>query len=148
MSPASNRTRVTFSAMPLMQTATSSMNGAFAPGAIDEIDDETAALYQPGNGTSLAEALERTPNTSLSGAVLEYINSWPTALQAAVQATIHNNLTRGARVPITFAWKPGYDYSVEIHDVRDTDQTRGGVTVIVGSRYPADTHPLAGNTGA
>ncbi len=124
------------------------MNSAFAPGAIDEIDGDTAALYQPGNGVSLSEALGRTPSTNLSSAVLQYIDAWPSALQAAVQATIHDNLTRGGRVPITFAWKPAYDYSLEIHDVLDTDKTRGGITVIVGSRYPADAHPLAGAAGA
>jgi hypothetical protein len=125
-----------------MQAATSSMNSAFSPDAINEIDDDTAELFRPAAGTSLSEALQRTPNTNLSDAVVAFIDGWPTALQAALQATIHHNLTREARVPITFAWTPGYDYSVSLHDVIDTDSSRGGITVLVTSRYPTDAHPL------
>jgi hypothetical protein len=137
---------ITVSAMPLMQTATSSMNAAFGPGAIEEIDADSAASFQPGNGTSLGEALVRIPGTNLSDAVLAYIDGWPSALQAALQAAIHNNLTREGRVPITFAWVPGYDYGITIHDVVDTATSRGGMTVLVSSRYPADTHPLAASS--
>ena len=127
-----------------MQTALSSMNAAFAPGAIDEIDDDTAEAYRPAAGTSLSEALDRTPGTGLNQALRDYIDGWPSAIQAGLQAAIHNNLTREGRVPITFAWTPGYDYSLSIHDILDTDKTRGGITVLLTSRYPADPHPLAG----
>jgi hypothetical protein len=79
--------------------------------------------------------------------VLEFINTWPSALQAAIKAVIHENFSRDEQVPITFAWKPGYDYGVEIYDVHNTATTQGGITVIVTSRYPGDPHPLkaAGN---
>src|SRR5438128_7668389 len=106
--------------MPLMQTATSSMNAAFAPDAIAEIDGDTASAFHVDSGSSLSEALDRTPLTNLSSAVTSFIDGWPTALQAAVNATIHHNLTRDARVPITFAWQPGYDFSITVHDVTDT----------------------------
>ena len=119
------------------------MNSAFAPGAIDEIDSDTADMFKPGGGNSLSDALRATPNTNLADAVVSYIDGWPSALQAALQAAIHNNLTRDGRVPITFAWVPGYDYGLTIHDVVDTVTSRGGMTVLVSSRYPADTHPLA-----
>jgi hypothetical protein len=132
--------------MPLMQTATSSMNAAFAPEAVAALAGDGAELFHPDSGASLSEALDRIPLTNLSGAVREFIDSWPTALQAAVKATIHHNLTREARVPITFAWQPGYDFSVTIHDVTDTAKSHGGITVLLTSRYPDDVHPL--QTGA
>jgi hypothetical protein len=130
--------------MPLMQSATSSMNSAFAPDAVSEIDGDTAAGYHPDSGSSLSEALDRTPKTDLSDAVKSFIDGWPGALQAAVKATIHHNLTRDARVPITFAWQPGYDFSITLHDVTDTATSHGGITVLLTSRYPNDTHPLGG----
>src|SRR5688500_10211379 len=128
--------------MPLMQTATSSMNAAFAPDAIAELAGDGAEAFHPDSGASLSEALARIPLTDLSDAVRGFIDTWPTAIQAAVKATIHDNLTREGRVPITFAWQPGYDFSVTIHDVTDTAKSHGGITVLLTSRYPDDIHPL------
>jgi hypothetical protein len=124
------------------------MNAAFAPAAIGEVDGDTASLYHPDSGLSLSEALGRTPLTDLSDAVRAFIDGWPSALQAAVKATIHENLTREATVPITFAWQPGYDYSITLHDVTDTAKSHGGITVLLTSRYPADPHPLGGSTAS
>ncbi len=120
------------------------MNAAFAPTAVAAIDDETSEMFRPGAGNSLSDALRATPGTDLSTAVTSYIDGWPTALQAALQAAIHNNLTRDGRVPITFAWAPGYDYGLTIHDVVDTATSHGGMTVLFTSRYPSDPHPLGG----
>jgi hypothetical protein len=131
-----------------MQVATSSMNAAFAPDAVAEIDGETASLYHPDSGSSLSEALDRTPKTNLSSAVVGFIDGWPSALQAAVKSLIHHNLTREAKVPITFAWQPGYDYSLTLHDVTDTATSHGGITVVLTSRYPSDPHPLSGATAS
>jgi hypothetical protein len=125
--------------MPLMQTAISSMNVAFNDRNIQKID---ANAFAAGPRRPLTGAFQGVPGLKLSRAVIEYIETWPSALRAAVQAVIHENLTRGATVPITFAWKPGYDFAVEIYDVHDTDTSRGGITIILSSRYPADAHPL------
>jgi hypothetical protein len=80
--------------------------------------------------------------------VAAFVATWPTALQRAVQAVIWENFSRVETVPITFAWTPAYDYSVTIYDVHETETTRGGITVLFTSRYPADAHPLSGATGA
>jgi hypothetical protein len=125
--------------MPLMQTAISSMNVAFNDRNIRKID---ASVFAPGAKRSLTGAFEGVPGLRLNRATVDYVNTWPSALRAAVQAVIHENLTRAATVPITFAWKPGYDFAVEIYDVHDTATSRGGITIILSSRYPADAHPL------
>ena len=36
-----------------------------------------------------------------------------------------------------------YDYGLRLWDVSNTAKTAGGITVLLGSRYPDDTHPLA-----
>lgn len=128
--------------MPFMQTALSSMNSAFSADALQSFDSDAPSLFHVDSGASLSEALRRTPGLDLSDAVAGFVDTWPSGLQAALKAIIHHNLTREARVPITFAWKPGYDYSVEMYDVHDTKTSTGGITVIVTSRYPADAHPL------
>jgi hypothetical protein len=129
--------------MPLMQTALSSMNTAFGPEAIPSLGPDVAEMYNPGSGNSLVDAFRQTPRLDLSDAVLSFINTWPGALQASVMAAIHHNLTRDARVPMTFAWQPAYDFSVTMHDVTDTAVSQGGITVLLTSRYPDDTHPLS-----
>jgi hypothetical protein len=120
--------------MPLMQTGISSMNVAFNDRNIKKIN---ADAFAPGPKRSLTGGFEAVPGLRLSRAVTDYIATWPSGLLAAVQAVIHENLTRGATVPITFAWKPGYDFAVEIYDVHDTATSRGGITIILTSRYPA-----------
>jgi len=129
--------------MPLMQTALSSMNASFGAGSIADLGPDVVDAFQPTPDTSLAEALRRVPGLDMSDAVFNYVDGWPTALQRAVQAVIWENFTRGAAVPITFAWSPGYDYSLTVFDVRDTRETRGGITVLLTSRYPDDAHPLS-----
>lgn len=118
------------------------MNSAFSSSAVDAPGDVDVESFRPGPETSLTDALSRMPNIELSDAILDYIASWPSALQRAIQAVIWENFTRAARVPITFAWTPAYDYSITVYDVVDTDISKGGITVLFTSRYPADEHPL------
>jgi len=118
------------------------MNAAFSSQNIAKLAPETTQRFRPGPRNTLVDALAAIPRSGLRGAVLEYIGGWPSAIQAAVQAAIYDNLTRQATVPITFAWTPAYDYSVTIYDVVDTDISRGGITILFTSRYPSDPHPL------
>ena len=119
------------------------MNAGFGPGAVNEIGPDVAEMYNPGSGNTLVEALRATPRLDLSDAVLGFIDTWPGAIQASVMGAIHHNLTREAKVPITFAWQPAYDFSVTLHDVTDTANSVGGMTMLFTSRYPDDTHPLS-----
>ena len=126
-----------------MQTALSAMNTAFAPGALDAIQGADGVdAFHVDSGASLSDALRRVPGLELSDAVAEFIDTWPSGLQTVVRSVIHHNFSRDATVPITFAWKPGYDFSVEVFDVHDTKSSRGGITMIFTSRYPDDGHPL------
>jgi len=124
------------------------MNSAFSATAVDAPGDVDIESFRPGPETSLPDALSRLPTAELSDTILAYIDSWPTALQRAIQAVIWENFTREARVPITFAWTPAYDYSITVYDVVDSDISRGGITVLFTSRYPADEHPLRRVSGS
>ena len=126
--------------MPRMQTAVTALNVRFGAEQIGELDP---APFAPGDGAeTLSEALVQV-GVDLDAATQRYVDGWPSALQAALRATLHDNLAREGRVPVTFAWAPGYDYELSIWDVRDTAETAGGITVLFKSRYPSDPHPLS-----
>jgi hypothetical protein len=128
-----------------MQLATSQMNMAFSQEGMPGFGDNEQA-FDPSNGLTLPEALERASNIGLPEPVIAFLKRWPSALLAGVQAIIWENFRREVRVPITFAWQPGYDYSITVHDVYDTPETKGGITIVFTSRYPGDEHPLTRTT--
>ena len=101
------------------------------------------ASFAPGRDG--AETLSRAfvaAGVDLDDATAAYMDTWPSAIQASLRAAVFENLSRDGRVPITFAWAPGYDFELTIWDVRDSTETVGGMTVLFKSRYPSDTHPL------
>lgn len=125
--------------MPRMQVMAAQLNVAFGPGAITEIDP---ARFAPGSA-SLADSLASVPGVDIGDAERAWLDGWPSALQAALQAALFDNLSRPGTVPVTFSWAPGYDYDLRIWDILDTPKTHGGITVQVTSRYPGDEHPLS-----
>ena len=66
----------------------------------------------------------------------------PPAIHDAVREIIRGAISRNQG--ITFAWRPGYDFKLEISEAIDTDASQGGITVVVESRYPHDPHPIHG----
>ena len=128
--------------MPLMQTALSALNTSFGGQNLGAIDP---GLFDPAGEGTLVEGFLRA-GVELDEPTQAFIGTWPSALQAALQAAIFENLRRSGSVPITFAWAPGYDYELSMWDVRDSAQSAGGITVLLKSRYPDDAHPLAGKT--
>jgi hypothetical protein len=131
-----------------MQHATSTMNYAFGPDGLDSFDDDSIAAFDPCADVELGDALRRIPHISLPDPVIQFVSQWPSALQRAVRAVIWDNFSREARVSITFAWTPAYDYSITVYDVNDTATSRGGITVLFTSRYPDDEHPLNRSAGS
>jgi hypothetical protein len=128
-----------------MQTAVTALNVAFGADQIGELDP---GPFSPSDGAAtLAEAFVQV-GVAIDDATQRYVDGWPSAQQAALRAAIFDNLARDGRVPVTFAWAPGYDYELTIWDVRDTAETAGGITVLFKSRYPSDPHPLASSAGA
>ena len=129
--------------MPRMQTAVTALNVTFGAERIGEL--EPAAFALGGDGAETLSAAFVRVGVELEDETQRYIDRWPSGIQAAVRATVYENLARDGRVPITFAWAPGYDFEVTIWDVRDTSETAGGITILLKSRYPSDPHPLSGD---
>jgi hypothetical protein len=92
-------------------------------------------------GVQLADLVEEEEFVPQRG-VVAFLQQMPVAIHEAVRAVIRANLMRDQPLPITFAWQPGYDWELTVNDVASTDETEGGITVILRSRYPKDPHPL------
>ena len=123
--------------MPASQSALTHMNHMSHPDNIDSINPE---LFAP--GTNLADAIGLVGDGAPPG-FAEYLQALPVGIAEACRAVIFSALNRSPRQPITFAWAPAYDYELQVWDISDTSTSRGGITLLLRSRYPSDTHPLA-----
>jgi len=122
--------------MPALQTMLGRLNSLSLP---DQIDDIPADLFSPGQ--ELSDAV-RALDPDLDD-LAPYLDLLPIGIKEALRALIYSALVRETRQPMTFAWAPSYDYEMKLWDVSNTEQTAGGITVLLGSRYPSDRHPLA-----
>jgi hypothetical protein len=96
-------------------------------------------------GAPLHDALAEhgaTPGTPLHRAFREHLRELPGAISETLRATIHHALGTTPPTHITFAWAPSYDHEITVWHAPDTDDTKGGITVLIKSRYPSDNHPL------
>ena len=65
-------------------------------------------------------------------------------MQEALRAIIYQALSTTPPTQITFAWAAGYDFELSVWQAPDTKTSKGGITVLLKSRYPDDKHPIAG----
>jgi hypothetical protein len=125
--------------MPALQTMLSELNKLSIQDP-DSPNNVNSALFEPGQTLSHAVQELNLDSKGLAG----YLDKLPEGLQEALRALILSALTRESGLqPITFAWVPSYDYSLQLWDVSNTEKTAGGITVLLSSRYPDDEHPLA-----
>jgi hypothetical protein len=125
--------------MPALQTAITNLNVEFSPDRIDKFAANAKAFApgQPLNADLLAK-----PGSILHQALDEYLRTLPRTFHETMRAIIYEALSASPPIPVTFAWAPGYDFELNIWHAPDAVRTRGGVTVLIKSRYPADRHPL------
>lgn len=126
--------------MPAFQTFLGELNKHFSNDRIQAFAAERQNHFAPGKGLDLTFlAQEGTP---LHRAWRTYLSKLPPSISESMRAVIHAALSTSPPTPLTFAWAPGYDYELTIWQAPDTEETRGGITLLLKSRYPADKHPL------
>jgi len=118
--------------MPALQVTFSELNVQLGPDAIKGLSPTLFA-----EGQMLSAALPEDL-ASLGFA----LDSLPSGIHEAIRAVLRDAVQR--EMPVTIAWAPGYDYKLNLWDVSSTDDTRGGVTILVETRYPDDGHPING----
>lgn len=92
-------------------------------------------------GTSMADTMERLGIVQ-SEAEAEFWRAIPGGIQESLRALMHHNGQReGGPVAVTIAWLPGYDYELTVIEAPGTPVSKGGITVLLRTRYPLDRHP-------
>ena len=114
----------------------------------DQIGDLNIDDFGPDR--DLADTVRRLPDLDglasplqLHAEVAEVIAAMPPSISNTIREVIRGAI--GRRAAITFAWRAGYDYKVEVTESLDSKTTRGGITVLLETRYPDDQRP-AGST--
>ena len=125
--------------MPMFQTLLGELNVHMGREKIRELAKK-ADMFAPGKDPDYSFLM--TENTRATSAWMEHLKEMPPAIRAGIRSVIHHALTTEPPTQVTFAWAPGYDYEFTVWQAPDTKTTKGGITVLIKSRYPADTHPL------
>ena len=126
--------------MPALQSVLVELNQAFSKREINKLVAIREA-FAPGKPLDTSMFVKK--GTPLYKAWNEYVSSLPASFQETVRAVIYHALSTKPATQITFAWAPGYDYEFSMWHAPDTRATKGGITVLIKSRYPSDTHPLS-----
>jgi hypothetical protein len=131
--------------MPGLQTLLGQLNTAFSKQGIMSLV-EKREMFAPGK--PFAPGIIVRPEQAVQPHWKEYLESIPVSMQLVIQQIIHHALGTKPPTQVTFAWAPSYDYELHIWHAPDAKVTKGGITVLVKSRYPDDAHPLgkAGGT--
>lgn len=105
-----------------------------------------------GPDRELADTVRQLPDLEglaaplqLQREVAEVIASMPPSIRNTIREVMRGAIER--RVAVTFAWRPGYDFKVEVTESLDSSSTRGGITVLLESRYPDDRRPQGDTSG-
>jgi len=120
--------------MPYMQAMVESANTALNR---NNIGNFNAAQVAPGAVPSnmiLSAAVSSLPEVVLKDAARAYLDSWPLGLQETVRAAVYSAVTR--KLPVTFAWMPGYDFKITVTEAPGIPDSVGGMTILLESRYP------------
>jgi len=118
------------------------LNREFSKDRIGDFAARRRDHFAPGKALDLSFLHE--PGTPLQRAWSGYVAQAPSSFHEAIRSVIHHALSADPPIPVTFAWAPGYDFELSLWQSGDTKLTRGGITVLIKSRYPDDPHPLRG----
>ena len=127
--------------MPAMQTTLHGLNASFGPA---NVGNTAAQQAQFAHGAPYQQSLADLGSSDpvLNRALREYLKKMPGGISETLRSAIHYALGTTPPTNVTFAWAPAYDWEITVWQAPDTAQTKGGITVLVKSRYPDDAHPL------
>lgn len=115
--------------MPFLQAIAERANQLFNRENIIKVDAHRLEAASLG---ALASGLEIARNKT----EIDYLDSWPQALQAAIRAVLQSAVERRPPVPVTIAWVPGVDYEVDVWESRSVKNSIGAITMLLRSPYP------------
>ena len=128
--------------MPRLQTLLGALNTAFSRTEIAQTAHGRDS-FSPGQplGDALAGMIAPA-GSPMYFAFRDYVCLIPGSIQESIRSTLHYALSTDPPTLVIGAWVPAYDYEVTVWQAPDTSETRGGITLLLKSRYPGDPHPL------
>jgi hypothetical protein len=123
--------------MPALQTLFTQLNASFGPDSIRVLDIDMFDQER---------TLASMVSEEYQAVAADALDAIPSSIHDAIRAVLRSAVSR--QMPVTLAWAPGYDFRLSVWDVADTDQTQGGITVFLETRYPSDGHPITGTFSA
>jgi hypothetical protein len=100
------------------------------------------ALYKEKFGNTPIPVREFIAKFAKGPQQARFASSLPPGFLAALTGVLVENMERKKPLSITWAWKPAYDYELTIWECEDTAISAGGITILLGTRYPLDPHPV------
>jgi hypothetical protein len=127
--------------MPMLQFMLGRLNRRFSG---QELLETTARreMWAPGRSLGQIARENRTAPPELLLAWTAFLDTMPAAIQETIRAVAYAALSADPPVEVTFAWAPSYDFEVTVWQAPDTRTTKGGITLLIRSRYPDDRHPI------
>ncbi len=125
--------------MPMYQALLGELNTRFGDDKVDGLVRQSD-MFAPGKPVDAGLLAE--PGTPLHRALKSFLGRMPGSFHETLNGVIRHALSTEPPTKVTFAWAPGYDYELSLWQAPDTKLTRGGITVLLKSRYPDDRHPL------
>jgi len=117
--------------VPLFQAMAERANTAFNRRSIGHVD---FAKFKSYGFTDFAAGL----GVAETEAERAFLDTFPPAIQAAVKAVVISALEREPRLPVTFAWAPGYDFELLVSESKSMKHSIGGITIFLRTRYPGE----------
>ena len=127
--------------MPMLQFMLGRLNRRFSGQELLETRARREN-WAPGRSLSQIAREARTAPPELLDGWARFLDTMPVAIQETIRAVAYAALSADPPVEVTFAWAPGYDFEVTVWQAPDTRTTKGGITLLVRSRYPDDRHPM------
>lgn len=125
--------------MPMYEAYFAELNREFGAERIQDFAAKRRDHFGPDRPLELGFLKE--DGTPLQRAFSRHLAEAPGSMREALRGVIHHALSTDPPTPVTFAWAPGYDYEMTLWQSADAELTRGGITVLIKSRYPVDPRP-------
>jgi len=78
---------------------------------------------------------------NLSQLAQPFLDSWPSTVQAAGVHALRHAFSSEPRLPVTIAWRPHYEFGLEVIHAEGSSHTAPRVTLFLQSRYATDDRP-------
>jgi len=126
--------------MPIFQTVLNKLNDRFHGQPLLDLANQHKDAFAPGK--PLAAGIIVPKGDPLFDEWRDFLDAMPGGFKDSLRNILHYALNTAPPTAVTFAWAPGYDCELTLWQAPDTQTTKGGITILVRTRYPADRHPL------